>query len=174
MSYEISATEPDWSRERIRGFWNRGRRLTACMRGWQAARRRGGPIGWVSGKFWGMQYRLWSVLTQSEIAPRTQVAGGFFLPHPTGIVIHPDSRIGPNCTIFQQVTLGTSKMDGGAPVLEGDVMIGAGARILGGVTIGAHARIGANAVVLKDVPAGASAVGIPARIIEKAPTGDPA
>ncbi len=85
------------------------------------------------------------------------------MPHPNGIVIHPNAVIGPNCLIFQQVTIGT--IDGSTePVIEGHVDIGAGAKILGSVRVGAHARIGANAVVLIDVPAGRTAVGIPARI----------
>jgi serine O-acetyltransferase len=92
------------------------------------------------------------------------------MPHPNGIVIHPDAEIGPNCLIFQQVTLGTGS--GGAPKLGGHVDVGAGAKILGGVTIGRDARIGANSVVLDDVPPGATAVGIPARIFEKSFEGD--
>ena len=98
------------------------------------------------------------------------IEGGLLLPHPNGIVIHPRVRIGPNCLLFQQVTLGTGGPVAGAPVLAGHVDIGAGAKVLGGVTIGAHAVIGANAVVLCDVPAGATAVGIPARIVAR---GDP-
>ena len=85
------------------------------------------------------------------------------MPHPTGIVIHPEAEIGPNCMIFQQVTIGTGPLPG-VPKIDGHVDIGAGARILGGVNIGEHARIGANAVVIRDVPAESIAVGIPARI----------
>ena len=101
------------------------------------------------------------------------IEGGLLLPHPNGIVIHPKVRIGPNCLLFQQVTLGTGGPVPGAPVLAGHVDIGAGAKVLGGVTIGAHAVIGANAVVLSDVPAGATAVGIPARIVTRAAPGEP-
>jgi serine O-acetyltransferase len=86
------------------------------------------------------------------------------IPHPNGIVIHPKVDIGPNCLIFQQVTLGHA---GGTPRIGGHVDIGAGAKVLGPITVGDHARIGANAVVLTDVPAGATAVGIPARIIPR-------
>ena len=68
--------------------------------------------------------------------------------------------------IFQQVTLGSSR--GGVPTLGGHVDVGAGAKILGGVRIGHHARIGANAVVLCDVPDGATAVGVPAVVVERA------
>lgn len=86
------------------------------------------------------------------------------MPHPNGIVIHPEAELGPNCLVFQQVTIGTR--DGaGAPRIEGHVDIGAGAKIIGAVTIGRHAKVGANSVVLADVPAGATAIGIPARVV---------
>lgn len=88
------------------------------------------------------------------------------IPHPNGIVIHPDSEIGPNCFILQQVTLAVS--GNSAPRLGGNVLVGSGAKLLGGIWIGDNARIGANAVVLGDVPAGATAVGVPARIIPRA------
>lgn len=85
------------------------------------------------------------------------------LPHPNGVVIHPRANVGPNCLIFQQVTVGNG--DGAdVPKIGGHVDIGAGAKLLGGIIVGDHARIGANAVVLQDVPEGATAVGIPARI----------
>jgi serine O-acetyltransferase len=85
------------------------------------------------------------------------------LPHPNGIVIHPDAEIGPNCLLFQQVTIGANH--DGVPRIGGHVDIGAGAKILGPITIGNHARIGANAVVINNVPDGATAVGVPARVI---------
>ncbi len=91
------------------------------------------------------------------------------LPHPNGVVVHCDTVIGPNCLLFQQVTLG-STMDG-SPVLAGHVDVGAGAKVLGAVTLGAHAKVGANAVVLIDVPSGATAVGLPAKVIAKATQG---
>lgn len=86
------------------------------------------------------------------------------MPHPNGIVIHPDAKIGPNCLIFQQVTVG-ARGSGGVPSIGGHVDIGAGARILGSVDIGDHAVIGANAVVITDIPIGCIAVGIPAQVI---------
>jgi serine O-acetyltransferase len=92
--------------------------------------------------------------------------------HPNGVVIFPGSVIGPNCQIFQQVTIGVGGSRSGAPVLGGHVDVGAGAKILGGVKIGDHALIGANAVVLQDVPPGATAVGVPARIILASALGD--
>ena len=86
---------------------------------------------------------------------------------------HPGSKIGPNCLLNQQVTLGYGGKVPGNPTLGGHVDVGAGAKILGNITIGDHAKIGANAVVLQNVPPHATAVGIPARIISKtAPTTD--
>jgi len=87
------------------------------------------------------------------------------MPHPNGIVIHPGVEIGPNCLIFQQVTIGGG--EGGTPTIGGHVDIGAGAKIFGAVRIGNHARIGANAVVLSDVPDGRTAVGVPAEIVRQ-------
>jgi serine O-acetyltransferase len=114
-----------------------------------------------------LRHRFWSAVTGADIPLGTRIGGGLLLPHPNGIVIHPDSTIGPNCLIFQQVTLGVG-VDG-APRIGGHVDIGTGAKILGGVTIGEHSKIGANAVVLTDVPKFATAVGIPARIIPITP-----
>ena len=91
------------------------------------------------------------------------IGGGLLLPHPNGVVIHADVEIGPNCLIFQQVTLGARH--GRVPRLGGHVDIGAGAKLLGGIVVGDDALIGANAVVLDDVPAGATVVGIPAKVV---------
>jgi serine O-acetyltransferase len=82
-----------------------------------------------------------------------------FLPHPQGIVIHTQTRIGQDVIISHQVTLGGRDISPAAPNIEDGVYIGAGAKILGGVTVGRGATIGANAVVTKDVPAGATVVG---------------
>ena len=88
-----------------------------------------------------------------------KIQGGLLLTHPNGVVIHPEATIGPNCLILQQVTL-----VGGVKV-GGHVDFGAGAKVVRAVTIGDHAKIGANAVVLCDIPPGATAIGIPAKII---------
>jgi serine O-acetyltransferase len=82
-----------------------------------------------------------------------------FLPHPFGIVIHGDSRIGIDVVIGHQVTLGGRDLTSGAPCLEDGVYVGAGAKILGAVRVGRGATVGANAVVTKDVPAGTTVVG---------------
>lgn len=161
--HPVSATEADWSRERPQRFWDPSRRLMQSIRNYQKASRSTGPLSWVRRQWWKNAHRFWSVITQAEINLEAEIGGGFLMPHPNGIVIHPDSRIGPNCMIFQQVTLAAGET--GSPVLGGHVDIGAGAKILGDVTIGDHAVVGANAVVLQDVPAYHTAIGIPARIL---------
>ncbi len=89
------------------------------------------------------------------------------IEHSGAIVVHGNAVLGDDCIIRQGVTIGNRYMDKplDAPVIGHRVNIGAGAKILGAVHIGDDAEIGANAVVLKDVPAGAVAVGVPARII---------
>lgn len=84
-----------------------------------------------------------------------------YIPHPVGSVISA-SRIGRNCSLIAAVTIGL-RNSADFPTLGDEVYVGAGARILGGVSVGDRARIGANAVVVKDVPAGVTAVGIPAQ-----------
>jgi len=110
-----------------------------------------------------VRHRCWSVVTGADIPLNCKLGGGLSLPHPNGVVIHPDAQIGPNCLLFQQVTIGAN--DRGVPEIGGHVDIGAGAKVLGPIRIGHHARIGANAVVMCDVPDGATAVGVPARVI---------
>lgn len=158
---EISATEPDWSRETPQGFWDPSRRLLRAIRGYQAAG--DGVLGRLVRKRWALSHRFWSVITGADIDPNTRIGGGFVMPHPNGIVIHPDVVIGPNCLVMQQVTLGVIADSIYAPVIGGHVDIGAGAKVLGPVTVGNHARIGANAVVVREVPAGHVARGVPAR-----------
>ena len=162
MTDEISATEPDWRREQLSGKYEPGKRLLAAIRAYQ---RHSGSSLWALAqrKRAVLQHRLWSAVCGSDIPINAQLGGGLMLPHPHAIVIHSDAVVGPNCLIFQGVTLGTSG-HGGAPRIGGHVDIGAGAQILGGVSIGDHARIGANAVVLCDVPAYAVAVGVPAKV----------
>jgi serine O-acetyltransferase len=163
---EVSAEIPDWSRESCRRLWDPSRRLLRSIRSYQEWRTRDMPLRWLS-KYWVIQHRLWSVITGADIPLNCDIAGGLILNHPNGIVIFPGAKIGPNCLISQQVTIGTSESNPGAPVLGGHVDVGAGARILGGVKVGNHAVVGANAVVLQDVPRGATAVGVPARILSR-------
>lgn len=154
----ISAEVPDWSREKKAFFaWDPSRALLASIRSYQASV--------FLCKYWAVvRHRFWSIVTGADIPLNTNIGGGLLIPHPNGIVIHPQAKIGPNCLIFQQVTIGGR--DGSAPpVIGGHVDIGAGAKVLGSLTIGNHAKIGANAVVLSDVPASKTAVGIPAKVL---------
>jgi serine O-acetyltransferase len=163
---QISSDTPDWSRERPRRVWDPGRRLLLAMRRYQAWRKRGGIFAALLCKTFVLRHRFWSVVSGADIPINSDIGGGLLIPHPNGIVIHPEAKIGPNCLIFQQVTIGSRGP--GVPEIEGHVDIGAGARLLGSIHVGAHAKIGANAVVLTDVPRGASFGGIPARRIDHA------
>ena len=77
-----------------------------------------------------LRYRFWSVITGADVPINSHIGGGLLIPHPNGIVIYPDSRIGVNCLFFQQVTIG-SRGVAGVPIIGGHVDIGAGAKILG-------------------------------------------
>jgi serine O-acetyltransferase len=107
-------------------------------------------------------------LTGIEIHPGAQIAQRVFIDHGMGIVIGETAEVGEGCTIYQGVTLGGTSLYKGVkrhPTLGRDVVVSAGAKVLGGFVVGDGAKIGSNAVVIKPVPAGATAVGIPARII---------
>lgn len=110
-------------------------------------------------------------LTGIEIHPGAQIGERVFFDHGMGIVIGETAVVGDGCTIYHGVTLGGTSLYKGAkrhPTLGKDVVVGAGAKVLGGFTVGDGAKVGSNAVVTKPVPAGATAVGNPARIIEAA------
>ena len=104
-----------------------------------------------------------------EIHPGAKIGQRVFFDHAMGVVVGETAEIGDGCTIYQGVTLGGTSLYKGTkrhPTLGRDVVVGAGAKVLGGFTVGDGARVGSNAVVTKPVPAGATAVGNPARIIE--------
>ena len=108
-------------------------------------------------------------LTGIEIHPGAKIGNGVFFDHGMGIVIGETAEIGDGCTIYHGVTLGGTSLYKGAkrhPTLGRDVIVGAGAKVLGGFEVGDGAKVGSNAVVTKPVPAGATAVGNPARIIQ--------
>ena len=161
MSKDSSIT-PDWSREIPTRWWDPGRRLLKSIRKYQRWRCRKDPISALIRMSSVLQHKFWSVVSGAEIGLDCEIGGGLLIPHPNGIVIHPKVRIGPNCLIFQQVTVGTTRK-GGVPQIGGHVDIGAGAKILGCVSIGDHVLVGANSVVVDDVPSGATVSGIPAR-----------
>ena len=108
-------------------------------------------------------------LTGIEIHPGAIIGHRVFIDHGMGVVIGETAVIGDDCTLYHGVTLGGTSWNKGKrhPTLEQGVVIGAGAKVLGPITIGKNAKIGSNAVVVKDVPPNATAVGIPARILEE-------
>lgn len=119
--------------------------------------------GWFAGLLPAIR-RLWQPLPSLDIAC-DDIGPGLVIAHGYGTILNAE-RIGANCWVHQQVTVGWD-YGGGRPILDDDVFIGAGAKVLGGIVIGKGARIGANAVVVNDVPAGATAVGVPARILQR-------
>jgi serine O-acetyltransferase len=106
-------------------------------------------------------------LTGIEIHPGAKVGRRVFIDHGMGVVIGETAELGDDCTLYHGVTLGGTTWNKGKrhPTLMQGVVIGAGAKVLGPIVIGEGAKIGSNAVVVKDVPAGATALGIPARVI---------
>jgi serine O-acetyltransferase len=161
----VSATVVDWTRETPTAFWQPARKLMAAMRDYQRHVSQPVALSPILKRIAVLRHRFWSVISGADIPLNARIGGGLLMPHPNGIVISHLAVVGPNCLLFHQVTLGTGGPIPGAPTLGGHVDVGAGAKILGGVKIGDHAQIGANAVVLHDVPPGATAIGIPARIL---------
>ena len=106
-------------------------------------------------------------LTGIEIHPGAKIGRKLFIDHGMGIVFGETAEIGDNCTIYHGVTLGGTGKDTGKrhPTLGNNVLIGAGAKVLGPVYIGDNVRVGAGSVVLKNLPANATAVGVPARVV---------
>lgn len=126
---------------------------------------------WSSGWTWLARWiSHWSrFLTGIEIHPGATIGDRVFIDHGMGVVIGETAEIGDDCTIYHGVTLGGTSLYKGTkrhPTLGKGVVIGAGAKVLGGFTVGDMAKVGSNAVVTKPVPAGATAVGNPARIIQ--------
>ncbi len=106
-------------------------------------------------------------LTGIEIHPGATIGRRFFIDHGMGVVIGETAEIGHDVVLYHGVTLGGTALHHGKrhPTLEDGVVVGAGAKVLGAITVGKGARIGSNAVVVKDVPAGATMVGVAARVV---------
>jgi serine O-acetyltransferase len=132
-------------------------------------RRRRGPIRWAGDRVYWLAYRFLETLTGISIPKSVEIGPGLRIYHFGNIFLHRNVKIGRNCTLRQGVTLGNRHDGGPAPILEDDVELGAYAQVLGGVRIGRGAKIGAMSVVLSDVPPGATAVGVPARVVERTP-----
>jgi serine O-acetyltransferase len=127
---------------------------------------------WTHGLRWlgrmVSQFARW--MTGIEIHPGAKIGCCVFIDHGMGVVIGETAEIGDGCTIYQGVTLGGTSLYRGEkrhPTLGAGVVVSAGAKVLGGFTVGDGARIGSNSVVLKEVPAGATVVGIPGRIVDR-------
>lgn len=127
---------------------------------------------WLHGLLWLGRFtsNLGRWLTGIEIHPGAKVGSCVFIDHGMGVVVGETAEVGDGCTIYQGVTLGGTSLYRGTkrhPTLGAGVVVGAGAKILGGFTVGDGARIGSNAVVVTEVPAGATVVGVPGRIVEE-------
>ena len=130
----------------------------------------------LSHRLWQMEFKwvarlsshVGRFLTGIEIHPGAQIGRRFFIDHGMGVVIGETAEVGDDCTLYHGVTLGGITWEKGKrhPTLEDSVVIGAGAKVLGPIIVGANARIGSNAVVVRDVPANATVVGIPGRVVE--------
>ena len=136
--------------------------------------------------FHRLSHRLWNMglkwlarmlsniarwFTGIEIHPGAVIGRRFFIDHGMGVVIGETAIIGDDCTLYHGVTLGGTSWEKGKrhPTLANNVVVGAGAKVLGPITIGEGARIGSNSVVVKDVPEGATVVGVPGKLITPQP-----
>ncbi|MCD6040571.1 MAG: cysE [Burkholderiales bacterium] len=126
---------------------------------------------WLNGLRWLGRFtsHVGRWLTGIEIHPGAKIGCCVFIDHGMGVVIGETAEIGDGCTIYQGVTLGGTTLTPGTkrhPTLGAGVVVGAGAKVLGGFTVGDGARVGSNSVVVREVPPGATVVGIPARVVE--------
>ena len=128
--------------------------------------RQPGLVRNVQLKFYWLLFRLVETITGISLPLEAQIGPGLRIHHFGNIFINSNTVIGSNCTLRQGVTIGNRVEDGPSPVIEDDVEFGAYAQAFGGIRIASGAKIGAMSVVLCDIPTGATAVGIPARIIK--------
>lgn len=141
-------------------FW-----VISVYRFGQFARGMGGVSGVIASKLYGLLSLGVFVTTNCTVHREAQLGDGCHIVHAGGIRIHPAAVLGARVGLMHDVTIGTNMDRDGAPTIGDDVFIGAGAKLLGPINVGAGARIAANSVVLCDVPAGTTAIGVPARIV---------
>jgi serine O-acetyltransferase len=123
------------------------------------------PLRWIASKAYAPLFMGVEMATGCTINREAKIGEGFHLIHGGNVRIHPDTVIGKDCAILHDVTIGTNMGKHGVPVIGDGVHIGSGAKILGPITIGDGAIIAANSLVLSDVPAGCTAIGVPARVL---------
>jgi serine O-acetyltransferase len=159
--------EADLSRYPPRPFLKEQSIWAICIYryGRRVLNRRGGILRTIQLKFYWLLFRMVETVTGISLPLEARIGPGLRIYHFGNIFIHSQTVLGRNCTLRQGVTIGNRVPDGPAPVIEDDVDFGAYAQVLGDVRIGSGAKIGAMTLVLCDVPAGATAVGIPARIV---------
>ena len=113
---------------------------------------------------------IFEVTLQMSVSPQAEIGPGLKFAHTGNIYIHPEVVMGDHCSIAHEVTIGTSAQGRpGAPRLGDDVYVGAGAKVIGKIKIGEGAKIAANSLVITNVPAGATVMGVPARVTMRAP-----
>jgi serine O-acetyltransferase len=164
-------------REHIRADYNRHGRNLLNIAWWPLLTHRIGaraltlpyPARYVMSAVYMLMHYWVHLVSGTTIAREASIGADFYLPHSGNIIIHPGCSIGDDCSIFHEVTLGTSIDKAGVPQIGNKVLVGPGAKILGPVTIGDGARIAGNSLVLSDIPAGAVAIGVPARAIAAPP-----
>ncbi len=147
----------------VRGMLSPGFQAIVVYRGFRWARQRGIP----SQPLRYVVERFVEATTGIQLPVDAEIGPGLRIHHFGGIILHPAVRLGAGCTLFQGVTLGTARDDGGVPVVGNEVTIGAGAKVLGEITLGDRCRVGANAVVVHSCPEDAVLIGIPARNIRQ-------
>ncbi|WP_435011907.1 serine O-acetyltransferase (plasmid) [Tundrisphaera lichenicola] len=170
-------SDPDWEADLARyprRPWLKEQSIWAIAVyrfGRRVDRRKPGLRRSILDRWYWLAFRFTETLTGISIPKSVPVGPGLKIWHFGNIFVHADSVIGARCTLRHGVTIGNRTNDGPAPILEDDVELGAYAQILGGVRVGRGAKVGAMSVVLRDVPAGAVAVGNPARIIDRSGSG---
>ena len=126
-------------------------------------------------QFWCARHQLPTILAAKllfwffkiEISRHAHIAPGLRLPHPMGLIVAPNVSIGPDCDIYADVRLVLAKGAKQGPQIGRHVFLGDGAKVVGNVKVGDHAVIGVSSVVTKDIPSNATAVGIPAKVIDE-------